>query len=142
MFQDSASQDYLWYYNHHYWNGSSSLQYGEIPSPELPYDGQNQDHGHDQNQGGQLYSMNTVRGNVIMVAKEYGGSAFLLDTLMHGSPEDINYIFLERVTDLCSLMMDRLGNLVVQKLIDVVDHNKLDEILDLLTTDCRLFGQV
>lgn len=77
-----------------------------------------------------------------MVAKEYGGSAFLLDTLMHGSPEDINDIFLEMITDLCSLMMDRFGNLVVQKLIDVVDHNKLDEILDLLTTDCRLFGQV
>ena len=79
---------------------------------------------------------------MIMAAKDRQGSAFLQDTLTHGSQKNIDVIFSHLKTDLCSLMMHQFGNLVVQKLIDVVDHNKLDEILDLLTTDCRLFGQV
>lgn len=64
------------------------------------------------------------------------------DTLMQGTQEDINVIFLEMTRHLRSLMMHWFGNLAVQKLIDVVDDNKLDQILGLLNTDHRRFSEV
>ncbi|GMN37816.1 hypothetical protein TIFTF001_007125 [Ficus carica] len=119
-----------------------------IPGAAMPYPmmlaatyGIYIDHPDDHYQGHQRYSMDTVRGNVITVAKEHDGSVFLRRTLKDGSQEDINDIFLEMKTDLCSLMLHRFAKLVVTKLIDAVDHRKLDEIIDLLITDIR-FNQI
>lgn len=122
--------------------GLYSLQrISEISSPQTnnaDYDVNGGFHDHDE----PFTLMNEVRGNVLVEAKNQEGSRFLLDRLSHGSVKDIDMVFSEVKRGLCSLMMHQFGHKVVQKLIDVVDDWKLDEILLILTSDLREFGQV
>ncbi|EXB76653.1 Pumilio-12-like protein [Morus notabilis] len=76
-----------------------------------------------------------LRGNVVTAAMNQHGSRFLQDKLRHENPENIDMIFSGMKESLWSLMVRPIGYHVVQKLIDVVDDKKLDEILDLLTRD-------
>lgn len=121
---------------------NSLLYYDHQPNSEL-YDGPNHDNHRDQYQRHQRFLTKMERRGftMIMAAKDRQGSAFLQDTLTQGSQKNIDVIFSYLKTDLCSLMMHQFGNLVIQKLIDVVDGDKLDEILDLFTTDSR-FNEV
>ncbi|EXB76651.1 Pumilio-12-like protein [Morus notabilis] len=86
--------------------------------------------------------IDVIRGKVVMAAQNQHGSRFLQDKLRHGNPQNINVIFSETKESLWFLMSHQFGHHIVQKLIDVVDDNKLDEILDILTNDDTGLSQV
>ncbi|EXB76652.1 Pumilio-12-like protein [Morus notabilis] len=126
--------------------GPSGLQRREISSPQLYnadyYHQYGRYHYHNNLPRRHQYQnfspvtpIDVIRGKVVMAAQNQHGSRFLQDKLRHGNPQNIDVIFSETKWSLWFLMEHQFGNHVVQKLIDVVDDNKLDEILHIILTE-------
>ncbi|PON90609.1 Coatomer beta subunit [Trema orientale] len=98
--------------------------------------------GRDMDYRAILHTFGQVRGQVCSVAREIYGCNFLKFRLQNGNPEEKHMIFSEAKEDLCSLMVHRVGNILVKHLIQVVKEDKLLEILIVLTRDVRRLRSV
>ncbi|PON90601.1 Coatomer beta subunit [Trema orientale] len=87
-------------------------------------------------------SFEQVRGRVCAVAKETAGCKFLKSRLEIGNPEELRVIFSEAKENLCSLMVHRVGSDFARNLIEVLNQDRLSEVLVHLNDDVRRLEQV
>ncbi|PON90610.1 Coatomer beta subunit [Trema orientale] len=115
------------YYHHHH-------QYDRYDRQRLM--ASHDHHGVWRPGGTRYYSFEQeVRGRVCSVATETDGCNFLINRLQNGNPEEIHVIFSEAKQNLCLLMVHSVGNDFAKNLIQVLDQDRLFELVVLLTRD-------
>ncbi|XP_073127698.1 pumilio homolog 12-like [Henckelia pumila] len=78
------------------------------------------------------------KGKVLSEAMNPDGCEFLKQKLLEMNPEDIQMIYSEVKYNASLLMMDRVGNNVIQMLFAVCDDEQMDEMVFSLTLDAGL----
>ncbi|KAF5751164.1 pumilio 12-like [Tripterygium wilfordii] len=82
-----------------------------------------------------LLSLDHLRGQICLLAKEPQGCVFLQRKLEDRKPEEIYIIFMDLKDNLSELIKDPSGNFVVQKLFEVCNEEQLTQLLLWLTTN-------
>ncbi|XP_073024692.1 pumilio domain-containing protein C6G9.14-like [Primulina eburnea] len=109
---------------------SSSLA-SSIPSPRNGY-------GHGSTQSVTCSSVEDLKGGVFLEAMDQHGCRLLRQKLDEGRPEDVLMIFSELKDRIHTLMCDRFGNSVIQKLFEVCDEEQVSQLVSLMTADEEL----
>lgn len=82
-------------------------------------------------------SVEEVRGSIYKLSKDQTGCKFLGDKIEKGKPEDINIIFVEIKDHVRDLMVDQIGNLVIQKLFEFCNQEQMNKMLTAVIGDSR-----
>ncbi|CAN6544416.1 unnamed protein product [Malus baccata var. baccata] len=81
-------------------------------------------------------TLEEIRGQIALVAKDHAGSKFLQKKMEEGKPEEITIIFSEVMeADFRELMVDQFGNELVQKLVEAANKEGWSKMLDLVMSD-------
>ncbi|CAN1274346.1 Pumilio homolog 12 [Linum perenne] len=80
-----------------------------------------------------LNSLESLRGKILSLAQDQSGCRLLQRIIGTKKVEEIGYVFSELIDHIGQLMLDQLGNYVVQKLIEVCSDEQRTQILITLT---------
>ncbi|WOH04784.1 hypothetical protein DCAR_0624196 [Daucus carota subsp. sativus] len=82
-------------------------------------------------------SMEEVRGSVYKLTKDQAGCKFLGEKIQKGKPEDVEMIFAEIKDHVRALMVDQIGNYVIQKLFEFCNQEQMNKMLMSVISDSR-----
>ncbi|KAF7144222.1 hypothetical protein RHSIM_Rhsim05G0089100 [Rhododendron simsii] len=75
------------------------------------------------------------RGNIVFLAKDQHGYAFLKKKIEEKNKEEIELIFLEVKDHVRELMVDQYGNYPIQKIFEVCDQDQMTQMLLLVVSE-------
>ncbi|KAG5526369.1 hypothetical protein RHGRI_032599 [Rhododendron griersonianum] len=87
-----------------------------------------------------LFTLEELRGNIFLLAKDRDGSKFLWGKIKERKPKDVQMIFLEVRYRASDLMVDRIGNDFIRKFFEVCDQQQITQMLLLVLSDENLMG--
>ncbi|KDP44452.1 hypothetical protein JCGZ_16285 [Jatropha curcas] len=75
------------------------------------------------------YTLDLVKGRVVMVARDQEGCRFLQKKIEEQKAEQIEMIFLEVKDHLCDLIVDQFANYLIQKLFGICNEEQMGQLL-------------
>lgn len=82
-------------------------------------------------------SVEEVRGSIYKLTKDQAGCKFLGEKIEKGKPEDIEMIFVEIKDHVRALMVDQIGNFVMQKFFEFCNQEQMNAVLMSVINDNR-----
>ncbi|XP_074348375.1 pumilio homolog 12-like [Apium graveolens] len=82
-------------------------------------------------------SIEEVRGSIYKLTRDQAGCKFLGEKIEKGKPEDIEMIFVEIKDHVRALMVDQMGNFVMQKFFEFCNQEQMNAVLMSVINDSR-----